>query len=614
MVIPRREVLHAFLIVAVSFALLAGCWNADFLDYDDLIHIRHPLVLSGSLADIFGPIKDSTYFPITVLSYRLDSSLLSSWMTQSFGSFAPGVRFMNALYHAIGALFLWRIFRLLRLTENQSLFAAIVFAAHPLACESVCWISERKNVLAGMFGFAALYCALKFSTRPWRFALVAALYFLAVLSKPSALGLLPLLFTLELANKRLLPEQADFPPESLLKRILFLSPLLLFSLFAVQMTVGAEVHHTMVPPPGGSIFTALLTDVEIYTRYAINIVAPLSLSFIYFVDPILSIAQPRLLLYGAVLAAVTAAAIAFAPNRPRTILGWFWFYVALAPTANLVALPQIMQDRYIYLSTPGLLLVLVELAAGIARRVKASPGFWRILGSGYIALILALAVSRGFLFSSTYLIFSDAVKKQPLAAHARYGLWIASRNAAALLAANREQGDAARLTALRSLAKTCAIAFVDSCPDNLRQLNFCEMAISAGDYCLQDNELVDAERYFKLAADPPMDYMNTSPQIRSEALLTLAEMQARSKNPQNDLIYQYCERAVQISPEYPKGRFVRGSLAIRLLEAMHNSDPGRYGTLWNQARADMQQVPKDSPFFPPAQDALAWLSSHTAEK
>jgi hypothetical protein len=47
---------------------------------------------------------------------------------------------------------------------------------------------------------------------------------------------------------------------------------------------------------------------------------------------------------------------------------------------------------------------------------------------------------------------------------------------------------------------------------------------------------------------------------------------------------------------------------------MHNSDPGRYGTLWNQARADMQQVPKDSPFFPPAQDALAWLSSHTAEK
>ena len=151
----------AGLLIAVSpLLLLLNCWNAPFLPYDDDGHIFANL---GPLhwGRLFLAPQDSTYFPLTILSYRLDA-LLFPWLYGLLGTWAPGVRLMTCVYHAAAALFVWRIVGLLGLSRGKALFVALVFAVHPTACETVCWASERKNALAGLFGFASLWAFLRF--------------------------------------------------------------------------------------------------------------------------------------------------------------------------------------------------------------------------------------------------------------------------------------------------------------------------------------------------------------------------------------------------------------------------------------------------------------------
>ena len=65
------------------------------------------------------------------------------------------------MLHAGAALFLWQCLRSLNL--RYAFLAALLFAIHPVQVESVAWVSERKNVLCGLFYFAACYAYLKHS-------------------------------------------------------------------------------------------------------------------------------------------------------------------------------------------------------------------------------------------------------------------------------------------------------------------------------------------------------------------------------------------------------------------------------------------------------------------
>ena len=143
----RGEIPCALLIAFASLTLIAKCWNANFLSYDDLVHIHDvPQIFgNGSVWDLF-KVPDDTYRPITFLSYRLDYLLFGEWMQARWDTWAPGIRIMNWVYHAAASIVLWRLLLEIGLGRGGALFVALVFAVHPTACESVCWVSERKNI------------------------------------------------------------------------------------------------------------------------------------------------------------------------------------------------------------------------------------------------------------------------------------------------------------------------------------------------------------------------------------------------------------------------------------------------------------------------------------
>ena len=104
-----------------------------------------------------------------------------------YEEFAPGHHLTNVLLHAANAILLFLL--LWRMTGAlwPSAFAAAVFALHPLRAESVAWVSERKDVLSGLFFLLTLAAYVGYARRPFsllRYLAVVVLFALGLMAKP----------------------------------------------------------------------------------------------------------------------------------------------------------------------------------------------------------------------------------------------------------------------------------------------------------------------------------------------------------------------------------------------------------------------------------------------
>ncbi|MGD0766924.1 MAG: hypothetical protein ABSB42_01745 [Tepidisphaeraceae bacterium] len=133
--------------------------------------------------------------PGTIQYYPLSFTAL--WVEHQFwGNNSLGYRVVNLLMHAGAAVVLWRLLR--RLSIPGAWAAAAIWAVHPLQAESVCWISECKNVLSGILAIGSALFYFEFAGmrdpdsnhRAWKvredwqaYLISAGLFLLAMLAK-----------------------------------------------------------------------------------------------------------------------------------------------------------------------------------------------------------------------------------------------------------------------------------------------------------------------------------------------------------------------------------------------------------------------------------------------
>lgn len=67
----------------------------------------------------------------------------------------------NLLLHLLCVLLVFKICLMLGLKWRGAVFVALLFGIHPMRVESVAWVTERKDVLFGVFYLAAIYFYLK---------------------------------------------------------------------------------------------------------------------------------------------------------------------------------------------------------------------------------------------------------------------------------------------------------------------------------------------------------------------------------------------------------------------------------------------------------------------
>lgn len=189
----RLKTWHCLLLLVLAVlvvyypTLQAGFNSTDDLNMINWIDQTGPLDLSR----LFLPHGTSYYYrPLTILSYTLDRDV--------WGSIASFMHLENILLHLCCSFLVYAITkRLLPLWESNeqglALFAGLFFALHPLATESVCWISGRTDPLMTLFVLLAVWLTVIALQRESFFsALVAGVALcLAGLAKEVAVFVLP---------------------------------------------------------------------------------------------------------------------------------------------------------------------------------------------------------------------------------------------------------------------------------------------------------------------------------------------------------------------------------------------------------------------------------------
>lgn len=590
-----RTVLCAAAIAASSIPMLIGCFSADFIAYDDSEHIaNHAYAGSTSALDFFVPKENTSYIPLAFISYKLDRFIWEPVFGKWLGSWAPGVRLDNWLLHTCAALILWQLLLALKFSPRQSFFIALIFACHPLACETVCWVSERKNALTAMFGFAALW-TLALERRPsWRWPMACVLYLLALLGKPSALGLLPLLIAVEcLQIVPVLRERFGLLPAAPINKGGSTPGLgALCALAGLCVWLNLFTHSKeLVPPPGGSAFTALLTDLNIFSRYLFNLVlAPAKLSAVYFVEPITGLGDPRAWLWGAVLLGTAALTVALARNRMRAIFGWFWFFAALGPNANVISIVHVMADRYMYLATPGALILLSETLAGISERLMIPRSIRTAVPSIAICALVFLSFQRGKVWNSTLNVFEDAVTKQPGAFYAHYGL----AGAYDTIWHNAPKDSVPQRYYEERSIDEFKMAF--NCSDSSRYLFKHDVALILGQHYFKIGDGANAQKYLSFGAQPALSPSKNETRAMSLALLAIIDW----TNKSHAEALKKAQDSLALFPTDP-GRLAFAKASIALAKS---ADATEKRARLDAAQAKLADIPRNSGYRPEADELL----------
>ncbi|HEX5067206.1 MAG TPA: tetratricopeptide repeat protein [Myxococcota bacterium] len=324
----------------------------SFLGYDDPIRVtENPWVRQGlgaaSATWAFTTLTDGHWHPLTWLSHMLDVTL--------FGLDAGWHHRTNVLLHVASSLLLFAALTRMTRAPGRSLLVAALFALHPLHVESVAWVSERKDMLSGLFWMLGLYAYALYAERPsrMRFAAVALAFACGLASKAMVVTFPLVLLLLDVwPLARLRSESAR---RLALEKLPLLAGSALFALvtFLAQQRAGA-VATTGVLPLDARVAQALISSVA----YLGKSVWPRSLACFYPYPDAISLVKAA----GAasLLLALTALALRYVRTRPYLAVGWFWYLVTLLPVVGLVQVGmQAMADRYTYLPLVGIFIAAV---------------------------------------------------------------------------------------------------------------------------------------------------------------------------------------------------------------------------------------------------------------
>jgi tetratricopeptide (TPR) repeat protein len=332
---------------------------------------------------------------------------------------------------------LWRTF--LTLNLPGAFWAAALWALHPVAVESVAWVTERKNTLSGVFFLAASYVALRSGAAgsAWqgsRYAASLLLYVLALLSKTVTATWPISLALVWWAGSRSLRRE----------RLVRLLPALMIGAALASVTVLMERHH--VGAVGADWNLTFLQRLLIASRalwfYLGKLLWPFDLAFIY---PRWEVPAPApsdfvWLAACAFAAAVLAAAVRWVGRWP--LAAALYFAVSLGPALGFVnVFPMrysFVADHYQYLASIGPLSLLVCGSAALWQALRwrggAAPvALRRAARAAAPVLALSLAAltwSQAHIYRDVETLWRDTLRKNPRAwmAHNNLGLLLLERN------------------------------------------------------------------------------------------------------------------------------------------------------------------------------------------
>jgi len=360
-------------------AVVAGVTLAVFLpsirngwvnwdDVDNFLGNPHFRGLGGANLRwiLAGSVQDAHWTPLTWLTLSLDYVI--------WGMNPAGYHLTSLLIHSLNALLCYVLAcRLLELgfgsgarpgdLRRAAIVAALFFALHPLRVESVAWITERRDVLMGMFAFSTLLVWLRACrsgadgrpARRWYWAAVVC-FAAALLSKVMVVGLPIVLVALDVYPlRRIGASHARWRTRLVRLTVVEKAPFLLLSAAAVVMTLVIAAQRTHATP---------LSVLGIAQRLAISAYGPAFYLWKTLVpwplSPLYTLFHPVVpwsatyIVPALGVAGITALTIAARRRWPAGLAVWISYVALLLPMLGVVhSGAQITADRFTYAASVG---------------------------------------------------------------------------------------------------------------------------------------------------------------------------------------------------------------------------------------------------------------------
>jgi len=358
----------------------------DFINLDDDVCVyENPWITHGLTADgvrwAFTSRLVGNWDPLTWISHMLD------W--QLYGQNAGGHHLTNVLLHAATVVLLFLVLRRMSGRPWPSALAAALFAIHPLRVESVAWVTERKDVLSGLFFVLTLLAYAGYVRRrsvPARsLAYLATLVFFALglMSKPMLVTLPCVLLLLDYwPLKRL---GSPWSIQNTVRLVVEKLPLFALSACLCRVALWAERVTLHEPIPFAWRLSEVLISYAVYLRRTLY---PLDLAPLFPRRTIVDTSLWAVFAAGMIMIGITAAAWAARRKCPYLLVGWLWYLWMLLPPIGVVAFgDEVAADRFTYLPHIGLCIAVVW---GVADLCRSWPYRRRVCGVSSALVLAAL--------------------------------------------------------------------------------------------------------------------------------------------------------------------------------------------------------------------------------
>jgi tetratricopeptide (TPR) repeat protein len=381
----------------------------DFTNWDDPVYVRDNFFIRSLspayLLNIFGDFHQYLYKPLTLFSLALEYRF--------FGLEPFFYHLDNLFLHLINCLLVFWLVYLLCSKTAVSFLTSLLFGIHPMHVESVAWVSERKDLLYGLFFLLALISWLYYLNKGARKYLLLALlsFFFCLLAKPLGIMLPLVLVGLDFLKNRSwranLREKLPF-----------------FFLAGIILGINIYAQHFSSPYLG--------TELDPYSRtvfierfpiasYAIGfylwkLFLPLRLSCYYPCPARLNGLLPPVYFLSLLILPFLGILISVTLKYTRKpAFGIIFFLLSLAPVLQLVPSgPSFVAERYTYISYLGIFYLLAEGLSWVL--IKAKPSSRVVIITVLVLWLGSLAIlshQRSRIWKDSFRLWNDCLENYP---------------------------------------------------------------------------------------------------------------------------------------------------------------------------------------------------------
>ncbi|MCC6679381.1 MAG: tetratricopeptide repeat protein [Phycisphaeraceae bacterium] len=425
---PERQhrLISAVLIVAAVWLVYGWSLNAPFIFDDDVTVVQNPTIRQlWPPGPMLHPLRYSPTAgrPLVNVTFAIN---------YRFGELNPfGYHLFNVALHALSSLLVWAIvgrtlalprFNFGRFRPALAAIVGLIWAVHPLNSEAVIYITQRTELMMGLFYLATIYAALRYwqaapgiggegcetipnwSAAKWGWLIAAGLSCAAGMACKEVMVSAPLavlLYQWTLMG-------AGW------KRIRQSWPLYVAVgagwLVLLALNVGGPRSISAGFGLNVSLFDWWLSQCRVLLMYLKLAVWPWPL-LLHYKTVYLSGALSTIVFGGAVLLLVALAAVGL---WRRWTVGYVlaWMLMILAPTSLVPIITEAAAERRVYLPLAAIAALLVAAGFSLLHRMRLKPASAGALGLLLVLVLALVNLHRLAMYRDPALLWQDLIAHQ----------------------------------------------------------------------------------------------------------------------------------------------------------------------------------------------------------